>query len=107
MVTMEGTILFLIMDVSKGYTMLPGIESSLIMLTVLFVAPVKVNIDVLTSYIDILPFFSSLEWSQWSSCELSSCKRTRTRTCSGGNECAGSRISQEQCLDSHCNPILN
>ena len=57
MVTMEGTILFLIMDVSKGYTMLPGIESSLIMLTVLFVAPVKVNIDVLTYYIDILPFF--------------------------------------------------
>ena len=58
MVTMEGTILFLIMDVSKGYTMLPEIESSLIMLTVLFVAPVKVNIDVLTYYIDILPLFT-------------------------------------------------
>ena len=47
-------------------------------------------------------FFSSLGWSQWSSCGAN-CKKTRTRTCSGGNECAASRISEEQCQDGHCN----
>ena len=46
---------------------------------------------------------TSLGWSEWSSCGAN-CKRTRTRTCSGGNECASSRTSDEQCQDALCDP---
>ena len=44
-----------------------------------------------------------LGWSEWSSCGAN-CKRTRTRTCSGGNECASSRTAAEQCQDGLCDP---
>jgi hypothetical protein len=46
---------------------------------------------------------TSLGWSEWSSCGAN-CKRTRTRTCSGGNECASSRTSDEQCQNGLCDP---
>jgi hypothetical protein len=46
---------------------------------------------------------TSLGWSEWSGCGAN-CTRTRTRTCSGGDECASSRSSDEQCQDGLCNP---
>ena len=43
-----------------------------------------------------------LEWGEWSSCKAS-CKRTRTRICEGGDECAECQVWEEKCTVGLCN----
>ena len=56
-----------------------------------------------TSSIIDLKFNILLEWSSWTSCR-SDCKRSRTRICTGGSKCEGSRNSEEFCQDGLCDP---
>ena len=45
--------------------------------------------------------FTILAWSSWSTCGTN-CKRTRTRSCTGGSECEQSETDEGECQDGNC-----